>query len=89
MSIFPKVPPYKPLIGVSSSQDGRSRFARSGHGVPTSEEYALIEAMWPDYSVEHIARRLGWWHTGRKDYHTRAVWNAKRTIDNLKREAEK
>jgi len=68
---------------------GRSRFAMSGHGVPTSEDYDIIEKMWPDYSVEQIAIRLKWWHSGRRDYYTRAVWNAKRTIDNRKREAEK
>lgn len=85
--MIPKIPPYTPLTGVSSNSH-KPLSARKYPGV-TEADYALIEAMWPDYSVRDIAKRLGWATRDGWDYHVRAVWNAKRTIDNRKREAEK
>lgn len=57
-------------------------------GKPELEgEYSIVARMWPDYSVEHIARHLGWLRKGKWD--CRRVWNAKATIDRLTREAAK
>ena len=90
MPIVPIIPKYRPEMGTTIS--GIKAQRRPPMGKPElTGDLATVARMWPDYSVQQIAKALNEGHGYIKPgpWNCRAVWNAKATIDSFKREAEK